>query len=162
MGWSNGGFMAHRMACHSADLIAGIVSRAGGTFLDSSRCAPSQPVNILHVHGTKDTINFYDGGADTINGQGLPSNNPPAPGARQTVQFWAGYNGASDPVTESEPSLDIDLAVPGLDTVITRYMNYPPGGAVELWTINGATHFPVLSPEFTPRIIDWLLAHPKP
>jgi hypothetical protein len=60
------------------------------------------------------------------------------------------------------PSMDLDLDVPGLDTVVTRYMNYPPGGAVELWTINGATHFPILSPEFAPRVIDWLLAHPKP
>ena len=78
------------------------------------------------------------------------------------VQFWAEYNGARDPLTDLGPSMDLDFDVPGLDTVITRYMNYPPGGAVELWTVNGATHFPVLSLEFAPRMIDWLLAHPKP
>ena len=48
--------MAYRMACQSADLIAGIASLAGATFLDPSRCAPSQPVNILHIHGTADDI----------------------------------------------------------------------------------------------------------
>ena len=92
---------------------------------------------------------------------------PAFPGALQTVQFWAGYNGARDPVTDPGPSMDLDLDVPGLDTVITRYTNYPPGGAVELWTINGGSHGPTLysgssSSEFAPRVIDWLLAHPKP
>ena len=58
----------------------------------------------------------------------------------QTVQTWAGYNGASDPVTDPAPSLDLDQDVPGLDTVVTRYTTYPPGGAVELWTINGGGH----------------------
>ena len=63
--------------------------------------------------------------------------------------------------------MDLDLAVPGLDTVITRFTSSPPGGAVELWTINGGSHGPTLhsgssSSEFAPRVIDWLLAHPKP
>jgi len=89
------------------------------------------------------------------------------PGALQTVEIWAGYNGAGDPVTDPVPLMDLDLAVPGLDTVITRYTNAPPGGAVELWTINGGRHFPTLNSggsasEFSPRVIDWLLAHPKP
>ena len=63
IGHSNGGFMAYRMACQSADLIAGIASLAGTTFLDSSRCTPSQPVNILHIHGTADATVPYAGGA---------------------------------------------------------------------------------------------------
>ena len=33
----------------------------------------------------------------------------------------------------------------GLDTVVTRYTTCPPGGAVELWTINGGSHVPTLS-----------------
>ena len=160
IGHSNGGFMAYRMACQSADLIAGIASLAGATFLDPSRCAPSQPVNILHIHGTADdtflTLAASDG-----------SQYAAFPGALQTVQIWAGYNGARDPVTDPGPSMDLDLDVPGLDTVITRYTNYPPGGAVELWTINGGSHAPTFysgssASEFAPRVIDWLLAHPKP
>ena len=58
--------------------------------------------------------------------------------------------------------MDLDLAVPGLDTVITRFTNFPPGGAIELWTVNGGSHIPTLSPQFSPRVIDWLLAHRKP
>jgi polyhydroxybutyrate depolymerase len=165
IGWSNGGFMVYRMACQSADLIAGIASLAGTTFLDPSRCAPSEPVNILHIHGTSDDKAPYAGGAATA--PNFPANMPPVPGAVQTVQSWAAYNGARDPVTDSEPSMDLDLDLPGLDTGFTRYTNSPPGGAVELWTINGGSHRPTLysgksSSEFAPRVIDWLLAHPKP
>jgi hypothetical protein len=58
--------------------------------------------------------------------------------------------------------MDLDMDVPGLDTVVTRYPNYQPGGVVELWTINGAIHFPTLFPKFAPRVIDGLLAPPKP
>jgi polyhydroxybutyrate depolymerase len=158
IGWSNGGFMSYRMACQSADLIAGIASLAGTTFLDSSGCTPSQPVNILHIHGTADATVPYAGGAS----QGLPANLPQFPGALQTVWTWAGYNGATGLSTDAAPSLDLTTDVGGLDTVVARYTNSPPGGAVELWTIIGASHGPTLSSEFSPRVIDWLLAHPKP
>jgi len=152
IGHSNGGYMAYRMACQSADLIAGIASLAGMTFLDPDRCQPSQPVNILQIHGTADISYLAD---------------PFQPGALQSVQFWAGYNGAADPIADPVASMNLDLAVPGLDTVITRYTNAPPGGAVELWTINGGGHEPIFNSgssasEFAPKVIDWLLAHPKP
>jgi poly(3-hydroxybutyrate) depolymerase len=158
VGHSNGGFMAYRMACQSADLIAGIASLAGMTFLNPSNCAPSGPVNILHIQGSADETISYDGGALT----GPPSNMPAFPSAMQTVQLWAGYNGASSEVTDAAPSLDLTTDVAGLDTVVTRYTNFPPGGAVELWTINGGLHTPTLSTQFSPLVIDWLLAHPKP
>jgi hypothetical protein len=58
--------------------------------------------------------------------------------------------------------MDLDLSVPGVDTVITRYTHHPPGGAVELWTYGGTHTSLIPSPEFVPRVIDWLLAHPKP
>jgi polyhydroxybutyrate depolymerase len=162
IGHSNGGRMAYRMACQSADLIAGLASLAGMPFLDPSQCEPSEPVNILHIHGTADDIDPYAGGA--LITPRFPANMPPSPGAVKAVQTWANYNGSSDPVTDAAPSLDLTTDIPGLDTVITRYATYPPGGAVELWTIDGGTHIPTLSSdsEFSPRVIDWLLAHPKP
>ncbi|PYJ95731.1 MAG: hypothetical protein DME23_22925, partial [Verrucomicrobia bacterium] len=163
VGHSNGGFMAYGMGCQSADLIAGIASLAGMTFLDSSRCAPSEPINILHIHGTADDIVPYAGGALTTTGVAFQyaANMPPFPGALQTVQTWAGYNGANGQVTDPAPTLDLTTDVAGLDTVVTRYANALTGGAVELWTINGGSHVPTLSPEFSRRVVDWLLAHPK-
>jgi polyhydroxybutyrate depolymerase len=160
IGQSNGGFMVYRMACESADLIAGIASLAGATYLDPNRCAPSEPVNILHIHGTADATITYGGGATSRSDP--PQNWPPYPGVVQTAQTWAGYNGASGPVSDAAPSLDLTTDVAGLDTVVTRYTTCPPGGTVELWTINGGSHVPTLSAEFSPLVIDWLLAHPKP
>ena len=164
IGHSNGGFMAYRMACQSADLVAGIASLAGGTFLDPGRCAPSEPVSILQIHGTADGIVPYAGGAVTTANPAFPFpwNTPAFPGALRDVQFWAGYNGASGPMTDPEPSLDLTTDVAGVDTVITRYTNSPAGGAVELWTSIGGSHSPALSSQFSPRVIDWLLSHPKP
>jgi polyhydroxybutyrate depolymerase len=162
IGHSNGGRMSYRLACESADIIAGLASLAGMPFLEPSQCEPSEPVNILHLHGTADDIDPYGGGALTTQNPLFPANMPASPGAVKAVQNWAGYNGASDPVTDVAPSLDLSTDVAGLDTVVTRYTNYPPGGAVELWTINGGGHIPTLSSQFSPRVIDWLLAHPKP
>ena len=129
------------------------------TFLGSNY-HPSQPVHILHIHGTADTTVPYAGGS--LGTPMFPSNLPPLPGALQSVQMWAGYNGCVGQVTEAGRSLDLDLGVPGLDPVVTRYTNNPPGGAVELWSAEGVSHSPTLSSEFWPRIIDWLFAHPKP
>jgi len=162
-GISNGGGMSHRMACDHADLIAAIASLSAMTFLDPNPHAPSQPVNVLQINGTADEIVPYGGGA--VLG-GLPVV-ALFPGAVATVQTWAGFNGCSGPQWDAQPSIDLDLAVPGLDTTVLRYTSCPPGGAVEHWRINGGLHGPTLnsgasSSEYSVRVIDWLLAHPKP
>ena len=50
-GFSNGGFLAYRLACEHADKIAAIVSVGGGA---PETCKPSSPVSVLDVHGTAD------------------------------------------------------------------------------------------------------------
>jgi polyhydroxybutyrate depolymerase len=47
IGHSNGAFMSYRMACEHADMVAGVMTLAGETFLDTTRCKPSAPVPIL-------------------------------------------------------------------------------------------------------------------
>jgi len=61
----------------------------------------------------------------------------------------------------------IRCEVAGPETTVLRYTNCPSGGAVELWTINGSPHVPGFTTEanttvFAARVMDWLLAHPKP
>lgn len=155
-GLSNGGFMSHRMACDHADLVAAIAPFAGVTFLDPAGRPPTQPVHVLHIHGTADEAVPYSGGALI----GVPVT-ALIPGAVQTVQTWAWLNGCQHPVLDPAPSLDLILGS-ALDTTVMRYTYAPPGGAVELWTIQGGSHVPPLSSEFPERVIDWLLAHPKP
>ncbi len=63
-----------------------------------------QPVNILNIGGTADELGTYHGGADTIGvilGATIPANMPPFFGAMKTIQTWAGYDGASDPITDA-------------------------------------------------------------
>lgn len=160
IGHSNGGFMAYKMAGKCADLFAGIASLAGTRFLGLQNYEPSEPVNILHIHGTADEYARYWGGAMTQ--PPLWLNSGPYVGAVLQVQTWASYDGASNPVTDASPSMDLTTDVAGLDTVVTCYTSCLPGGAVELWTINGGSHTPTLSAQFSSLVVDWLLAHPKP
>jgi poly(3-hydroxybutyrate) depolymerase len=166
VGHSNGGFMAFRMACEHADLIAGIVSLQGATFLNPQHCAPSGPVNILHIHGTADGVIPYDGGHLGM-AQSFPVELPSFPAAFDSIRLWAAYNRCTDPTVDTQPTLDLDLSVPGLDTTALRYTHCPSGGAVEFWTIGGGGHGPAFfdgdtASQFSEKIVEWLLAHPKP
>jgi polyhydroxybutyrate depolymerase len=151
-GHSNGGFMSHRLACDKPDLVAAIASLAGSTFLDPASCKAAEPVSVLQIHGTKDDSVLYDG--EAINGVGYPS-------ATETVAIWGGKNGCNA-AAEMAMAIDIDAPLDGNETIVTRHGNCKPGGAAELWTMQGAGHIPGLGPNFAPAIVDWLFAHPKP
>ncbi len=155
-GVSSGGAMAHRFACEHADLIAGIASVSGRTYYDPNRCHPAQPVHVLQIDGSADNYLGWTGDA-----YGLPVV-AEAPGAVRTVQNWARLNGCHEPVMEAAPSLDLSTSAAGMDTTVLRYTQCPPRGAVELWTVNGGGHAPTDSAESRVRLVDWLLAHPKP
>ncbi len=155
-GASNGAAMAHRLAGDHADLIAAITAISNPTNYDPQSVHLSQPVHVLLIYGDDD--NYQGGYADCC---GLPVV-AEAPGAVRTVQNWARLNGCTDPVVEAAPSIDLTPDVVGLDTTVLRYTQCPPGGAVELWTIKDGGHVPQLSDASIARIVDWLLAHPKP
>ena len=153
VGHSNGGFMSYRMACDHPDTFAAIASLAGATFANPGSCAPSSPVHVLQIHGTLDNTIFYGGGflAGT-----------PYPGAVASVEQWAGFGGCSL-VSTTGPNLDLVTNLPGAETTVRRYtMGCQPGGSGELWTIVGGGHVPALSSQFGVRVVEYLLAHPKP
>lgn len=160
VGHSNGGFMAYRMACEHADVIAGIASLAGATFATPDECQPGMPVQVLEVHGSSDNTVLYRGGNSQVTGR-------PYPGAVRTVEQWATYNGCALDVERSDLRLDLDSSLPGAETAIDRYTSgCASGSSVELWTINGGGHGPDLvavgqSTRFAVHVVDWLLAHPK-
>jgi len=52
-GMSNGGMMAHRLACDLSDRILAIASVSGA--LVTATCNPARPVSVLEVHGTEDS-----------------------------------------------------------------------------------------------------------
>ncbi|MCP4203451.1 MAG: hypothetical protein GY769_16155 [bacterium] len=152
VGHSNGGFMAYRMACDHAKVVAGIASLAGATFFDMEDCAPSDPVHVLHIHGTLDTIIRYAGG---LNGASL------YPGAVRSAETWAAYNQCS-PESETVPErLNLDTQVIGNETVVQRWgRDCRPGGSAELWTIGGGGHVPGITRDFRYGVVEHLLSHP--
>ncbi len=153
IGHSNGGFMSYRMACDHADTIAAIVSLAGATFADASRCSPSEPVSVLQIHGTADATIAYDGG--NIVGQNYP-------GAPKSVMTWATYDGCTPTPVPSAETLDLASQIDGAETSVETFAGCSTGIDVELWTVAGGPHTPALSATFAPSAIDFLLSHPKP
>lgn len=53
-GFSNGGFLSHRLGCEAADIFSAVASVAGTFGIE--RCAPTRAVSVLHIHGKADGI----------------------------------------------------------------------------------------------------------
>ncbi|MBI5533342.1 MAG: dienelactone hydrolase family protein [Deltaproteobacteria bacterium] len=131
VGWSNGGFMAHRLACEVAG-IAGIVSIAGAGPAEGEACTPPGPVAVLQIHGDADDTIKYAGG-NALGRTTLPRH----PSALETVEGWAARDGCKGkPVGAG--TLDLDDKLDGAETAILRF----PGCTrpVELWTVHGGGH----------------------
>lgn len=144
VGHSNGAYMAHRFACEHADQVTAIATLAGTLAADTSRCAPSRPVSVLHIHGDADDVVRYTGG------QGAAS-------VSATIEAWTALNGCTSS-PETLPPLDLDSALPGSETTVARFADdCRDGGTVELWTIVGGGHVPEFGPAFTPAVLDFLL-----
>jgi polyhydroxybutyrate depolymerase len=163
MGHSNGGYMAHRLACDHAETFAAIVSYAGAVWADPSKCNPSAPIGVLQVHGTADdsvlyggTIASGDAGAGDAGDQG-----PPYPGAKQTVAFWAQNNGCATALVDVGMS-HVDADGVGMETTIARHDGCTPNGAAELWSVGGAGHVFFVAPEALASMWTFLSAHAKP
>jgi polyhydroxybutyrate depolymerase len=151
-GHSNGGFMSYRMACDHADVIAGIVSLAGATHLEPADCNPSEPVNILQIHGTQDeSVLFEGGGIDDA-----------YPGVEATMEQWASNNDCAATRSVDSTRYDLDSSLDGEETRVEHHSDCPPGIAVDLWVIEEGVHIPPLRPNFDDLMWDWMSAHPKP
>jgi len=152
IGHSNGGFMSHRMACERADLITSIITVSGMTWSDPSNCSPTEPVPVLHVHGTIDPIIFYGGG---FLGAGV------YPSAQESCETWAALNGCSaSPV--SLPPLDITSAS-GAETDVLRWQDGCNGqGVVELWSMGGTGHLPNFNDTWRAMVFDFMESSSSP
>jgi polyhydroxybutyrate depolymerase len=155
VGFSNGGFMAHRMACDHSDTLASVASFAGTTFLDPQDCQPAVPIPVLQIHGTSDSTVYFDGG---VFGQANPY-----PGAIATIEQWATKNGCQLVADNTAPNIDLVAYLPGDDSTVTRYpYSCDPNGFAELWTIVTGTHSMMYSETFSRQVVDFLYTHPGP
>ena len=145
MGHSNGGFLAHRIACEHADQIAGLMSLAGTSFKNASDCQETGKVSVLHIHGTNDETVLYDG----------EDGYPGYPGAVELVERWRERNKCTSTV-EAPALIGIDQGVDGDDTAIVQATGCEANREVELWTIEGGSHVPYFEGDFTDRVLTFL------
>jgi len=151
VGHSNGAFMAHRLACDRADVVAGIVAFAGAQWNDASRCRPTRAVDVLVLHGDADDTVLYEGGA---------TRRAAYPSARQTALTWASKNGCSGTFVD-DGTRDL-VEAPGVpDTRAEQVTACPSGGNVALWTLQGGAHIPALVPAWLDQVWAHLAAHPR-
>lgn len=148
LGHSNGGFMAYRMACERADVIAAIGSLAGLASSNAAMCQPSREVNVLQIHGTMDATVPY-----TAGGSGIGT-----VGAEGSVTQWGTHNGCGTTRTDGA-TLDLESSVPGAETHPHATSGCPANGAVDLWEMQGAGHIPNWGPTFTPTLVQWFADH---
>lgn len=141
LGHSNGGYMAYRMACERADVVVAIASLAGNASSTPTTCSPAQKVNILHMHGTEDDI-------------------VPFTGATPSVDQWAAKNGCGT-TRVAGADLDLDNNVAGAETRTFTTDGCPGNGAVDLWTMVGSSHIPIMNSSFPTTILDWFTAHER-
>jgi len=132
-GHSNGGFMAHRLACEAPDLVRGIVSISGVGPLEAPTCKGAQNLRVLQVHGDADRIVPYAGG-HLFSDPRLPQ----SASALDTVRAWAQRLGCSQS-PQDQNSLDLDPALAGSETQISAFSGCT-SGRVELWTVHGGGH----------------------
>ncbi|MEE2972834.1 MAG: PHB depolymerase family esterase [Planctomycetota bacterium] len=152
VGHSNGGFMAYRTACDHSDLIASIASLAGATFNVPSDCTPAQPVHVLQIHGTQDDVIAFEGACFIPFFLCYP-------GARDSIEIWADYNGCRGSATEIG-TLDLVSNIGGAETTrLAIFEECAEEGETELWSIAGGNHGPNFNGNFSSELVDWLLAH---
>ena len=158
-GLSNGGIMSYRLACDASDLFAAVGPVAGTQ--NYVRCEPSEPVSVIHFHGTDDTRLPYDGGIGPESTTGVFYNS-----VEESVKFWLGAN-QCDLTPAAETFGDIHHE---------RYSGCADQTEIELYTILGGKHAwpgsdgpawpggdePTQTISASEIMWDFFAAHPKP
>lgn len=125
-GFSNGAFMAHRLACDLSERLAAVVAMSGVGFLDDDRCGAQAPVALLQIHGDADPIVPYEGG-HVLGRADLPAH----PGSDETAARWADRNACSG-------HRDERIEFSGRPTSRRLYLGCR--APVERWKVEGGRH----------------------
>lgn len=133
VGYSNGGFMAHRLACEHSARVRAIVSLAATGPGATERCTPTEPVSVLEVHGDRDQIVPFEGG-HLFGRDEFPS----APSVLSGFLPWARAASCKGELAAFE-RLDLTQELPGAETQAYRYASCRESSPL-LWKVEGAGH----------------------
>jgi polyhydroxybutyrate depolymerase len=120
-GFSNGGFMSHRIACELADRVAAIGPVSGVLGIPAANCKPARAISVIDFHGQMDNTVPYNGSMQ----DGWPS-------APDTFNGWA----MRDHCTDGTPPVTFTKG----DVSCATYSKCDGGAAVELCTISDGGH----------------------
>ena len=148
VGYSNGGFMAHRLACERPG-VTGILSVAGTAPNDVENCSFA-PERVLHVHGDSDEIVSYAGGH-------VFSNEVTHTSAEYSVSAWGQKRGCKEPLQEG-PKLDLESDLAGKETTVLASSCAP---ALQLFRVRGGSHNVVANPSAMRELLVRMFADRK-
>jgi polyhydroxybutyrate depolymerase len=152
-GFSNGGFLAHSIACELSDKVAAIGAVSG--VLGISTCNPTRAIPVIDVHGTGDFVIPFNGGG--------VNNNISVPA---TIAGWVARNGCTGTPTNVYSHGNASCAMTsgctdGADVelcTISDGGHQWPGGR-DLGILNGLYSSDL---DATDAIWAFFAAHPKP
>jgi polyhydroxybutyrate depolymerase len=104
VGFSAGGFMCNRMGSELSDRVTSIASVSGtiGTYFTP---APTQNIDVLHIHGTADETIGYADGTMIVQGMEIDA----GMGAEELVDYWVTYNNCLEtPIYYQYPDTEAD------------------------------------------------------
>lgn len=123
-GMSKGGMFGYRVACELAERIAAVAAVAAT--MTTPHCMPSQPVSLLHIHGSRDEH------VPLLGGKGVyTAKKADYPPVLTGIEAWRDHNGCS---TQKE-----QLALSN-DTHCYSYTGCQAGSAVRFCLVEGGGH----------------------
>ncbi len=155
-GFSNGGFLAHRLACDASDVFAAVASVSGVMGIDPATCKPKRAVPVLQIHGTSDNVVPYKGGRALFVG-------PEYRSVATTIAAWRDRDAC--------PGTPTVTAAPKDKIACQTWAPCAQSSSVELCTVDGGAHaWPGGSGnngsssawKATDAIVDFFAAHPMP
>jgi polyhydroxybutyrate depolymerase len=135
VGFSNGGMMAHRVACELADQLTAFGTISGTRAVSS--CSPSRSLPTIHVHGTSDSVVPYNGSFFVGNRS-----------VDETLNTWRSRNACASSEVRTLDQGNVHC---------TRRRECGSGAHVELCRIDGGGHeWPRFPFNATTHVLDFL------
>ena len=163
IGHSNGGMLAYKLACELSDEISGIGVQSAS--LAINQCQPTNPVSVVHIHGTSDKNFPIDGGV----GSGVAG--VPFRSARFAVDTLATSNKCEASPETSKIKENTDLVIyswkkcasyVGIRYIIVEGASHAwMGHAAQSNFANSYVGVPYEKLDSTKAILSFLLLHPR-